>query len=321
MANRPGADLENLVGAIEHALAGTGLTVKLREKVRGQDSKSLRECDITIRGKFGSTDIFTIVEVRDRGKKDITWIGEIRTKRDDVRANKAIAVSKSGFSSGARGLAEQHAIELRTVKRPDRPDELLGKLLPEGYFHLDLRFELAHVEVIIDRRTIPPGVEVPTGETKIQTAAPLLTATKSGEVTSVDQALNGGVGQHLEHLLERFAPDQIGERVVEKANLHFGYQKDDRFRIKTTFGEVDVQALRFKGRLTVTRKLGEVFDVAEYQADSGDLIARSVTIGAAGQPETAVTFHQVPTEKGLEIRLAPSRARAVTEAARKRAGP
>lgn len=44
----------------------------------------------------------------------MVWIEQIATKRDGIGANKAVAVSSSGFSSGAKKKAIAKSIELRT---------------------------------------------------------------------------------------------------------------------------------------------------------------------------------------------------------------
>jgi RecG-like helicase len=86
----------------------------IEDKVTGEK----REVDISIRGNVGSHQILIIIEVRDRSKRqDVTWIEQLATKRDDVGANKAIAVSTYGFSKGAERKAELKNIELRTIEQ------------------------------------------------------------------------------------------------------------------------------------------------------------------------------------------------------------
>jgi len=73
--------------------------------------------DVSLRGKVGSTDVLIILECRDRkSSEDVTWIEQLATKRDDIGANKAIAISSTGFTSGAKLKANSKNIELRTIE-------------------------------------------------------------------------------------------------------------------------------------------------------------------------------------------------------------
>ena len=67
-----------------------------------------------------------IIECRDhKQRQDIKWIEQIATKKDDVNANKAIAVSSSGFTKAAKDKARAKNIELRTLEEID-PKEIIG---------------------------------------------------------------------------------------------------------------------------------------------------------------------------------------------------
>lgn len=67
---------------------------------------------------MGSHEILIILECRDRKRvEDITWIEQLAAKRDAIGAHKAIAVSSSGFTSGAIKKARSQNIELRTIEK------------------------------------------------------------------------------------------------------------------------------------------------------------------------------------------------------------
>jgi hypothetical protein len=103
---RAGRELEKLVEMIEKALSDTDVKIKSPDYIVGVNSKSLREVDISLQTRVGSTDILVILECRDRQSvEDVRWIEELATKREDVLASKAIAVSSSGFSEGARRMS------------------------------------------------------------------------------------------------------------------------------------------------------------------------------------------------------------------------
>lgn len=118
---KAGRALEQLVETLESLLAGSGVNVRspdvLTDKVTGEP----REVDVSLRSRVGSAHILVIMECRDRGRaQDVLWIEQLATKRDDVGANMAIAVSRNGFSAAARSKAQFKGIELRTLGEVDK---------------------------------------------------------------------------------------------------------------------------------------------------------------------------------------------------------
>lgn len=116
---RKGKDLELLVESLEKALGGNkGFKITSPDKLPDKTDKNggTREVDVLARGFIGTCPVTIIFECRDRdGNEDKTWIEQIATKRDDVGANVAVAVSSSGFSEGAKDKAEYHNVQLRTI--------------------------------------------------------------------------------------------------------------------------------------------------------------------------------------------------------------
>jgi hypothetical protein len=148
---RKGRDLEKLVVLFEENLGPKGISVKSPDYIEGQKSKSKREVDISLRSTIGSSDILIIVECRDRkGTEDVTWIEQLSQKRIDVGAHKALAVSSTGFSSGAINVANNNeGIELRTLKEV-APDEVLSWF---NFKHIDIlkkRVRFKDIELLID---------------------------------------------------------------------------------------------------------------------------------------------------------------------------
>jgi hypothetical protein len=114
---RDGRLLELIIQAIERLLAGVAVEIQSPEFIRDRDTESLREIDVAIRGKVGSSEVLGIVECRDRqGKQDVRWIEEIESKRISVQANFAVAVSRSGFTNGAIKKASALGMNLRTLE-------------------------------------------------------------------------------------------------------------------------------------------------------------------------------------------------------------
>lgn len=129
---RKGRELEELVAALENGLGGTDIKVTSPDQIEDKTTKEKREVDVSLKGKIGSNEILIIIECRDRKpKQDVTWIEQIATKRDDIGAHKAIAVSSSGFSEAAKNKAIAKNIELRTLEEID-PEEITKWFQPKG---------------------------------------------------------------------------------------------------------------------------------------------------------------------------------------------
>jgi hypothetical protein len=116
---RPGRLAEEIVVKLEQAL-GPNVSVVSPEAVLGLLSGKQREIDIAIRGTVGSTDVFVMIECRDRRvRQGVEWIEQLVQKARDVGAGKVIAVSTSGFTKPAQQFAELHAVLLRTLDTID----------------------------------------------------------------------------------------------------------------------------------------------------------------------------------------------------------
>lgn len=115
---RPGKETEELVEALEASVGKEdGVEVKSPDYIPDRDTGEPREVDVAVRIKSGSHRILIILECRDRqGAQDVTWIEQLATKRASVGADKAIAVSTSGFTGPAQKKAVACMVELRTVR-------------------------------------------------------------------------------------------------------------------------------------------------------------------------------------------------------------
>lgn len=111
-----GKQLQELVRRIEVELAA-GCEIRSPDHLPDRSTGRLREVDVSIRSEVGSQPLLIIEECRDhRRKVGPDYVEQIATKRDDVRASKAVIVSTAGFTKGARTKAEHHGIGLMTMK-------------------------------------------------------------------------------------------------------------------------------------------------------------------------------------------------------------
>jgi hypothetical protein len=117
---RAGRLLEELVQGLERVLTDSPVEIRSPDYIIGKNSRKRREVDVSLRSKVGSVSILVIIECRDRKIiQDVTWIEQLASKRKDVGADKAIAVSVAGFSEGARNLARSEQIDLRSFEELD----------------------------------------------------------------------------------------------------------------------------------------------------------------------------------------------------------
>ena len=119
MVNPKWRKFERLVAAINQALA-QGAQVEWDSVING------RQFDVVMRFKVGAYDYLTVIECRD-GKKAVP-VGEVEafvTKARDVKADKAVMVSSTGFQSGAQTVAEKYGLELFTLSYIDEVSEQL----------------------------------------------------------------------------------------------------------------------------------------------------------------------------------------------------
>ena len=125
---RKGRTLEVMIKSLENLLSPQGIVVSSPEEFYDEEGKKIGEIDITLRGNFGSSKVFVGIECRDRsasGPQGRDWIREIKGKRDDLKVDKMIAVSTTGFTDPAITLADRWRIDLLTVediKKLDIPD-------------------------------------------------------------------------------------------------------------------------------------------------------------------------------------------------------
>ncbi|HAS6962852.1 TPA: hypothetical protein I7303_24170 [Vibrio parahaemolyticus] len=130
----------------------------------------LRQIDILITAKVAGMELKTIVECKDyKSKISVGKIDALHSVMMDVRANKAVMVSKSGFSSGAIKKAKRLGISLYTAHEALSKDweidieipVIIEELIPveikpsmEGFFrkgdsfHKDALFKVNDIDLI-----------------------------------------------------------------------------------------------------------------------------------------------------------------------------
>ncbi|MFI7452760.1 hypothetical protein ACIBQX_35085 [Nonomuraea sp. NPDC049714] len=117
---KKGRAFEEFVCKLERLIADTPVEISSPDFIMGKITGVLREVDISLCARVGSVQLLVIIECRDRNAvQDVRWIEEIATKREDVGANKAIAVSRTGFSIAAKKMAKAKDVDLRAFTDVD----------------------------------------------------------------------------------------------------------------------------------------------------------------------------------------------------------
>lgn len=106
---------ERVIHEIHAQFAPAGATVTIDEKILGHDSQTERQIDVSIRMDVAGYTILIVVECKDKGRPiDVEEMGAFNAKVRDVRANKGVMVSTSGFTASAVTMAGTHGIDTRT---------------------------------------------------------------------------------------------------------------------------------------------------------------------------------------------------------------
>ena len=127
---------ERIVAAIHHAETRGA-------KVVWNDIIKSRQFDVSVRFKYGIYDYLTVIECKDHSNPiPIELLEAFITKSSDVKANKSIMVSSSGFQSGCIDKAKLHDIELYKLREIYElsEEELSGKFTPAlNIYHVQIR--------------------------------------------------------------------------------------------------------------------------------------------------------------------------------------
>jgi hypothetical protein len=112
---KPSKSFEQQIHRVYEFLEGSGVQVTWDDRIPDPDNPSQpRQIDITIErdGKL------TLVECRHhRSRQNVKWIEEMMGRRVSLKADSAIAVSSSGFTSGALNKAKEHGIVTRDLRK------------------------------------------------------------------------------------------------------------------------------------------------------------------------------------------------------------
>jgi hypothetical protein len=111
-----GKDFENLTAEIFEALRSNPQYESVEKNVKVAGSDGDRQIDVLLRGKVGPFDNITIVECKDYNKLvNITTVDALDSVKRDINADKAVLVSRKGFTKKAMQKAKRLGIRLCTA--------------------------------------------------------------------------------------------------------------------------------------------------------------------------------------------------------------
>jgi hypothetical protein len=116
-------EFQDLVTLIEGISASPTTRVTSSKELSEYPDSSLREIDILIEDEINGHPVKLAVECRDYAKpQDKTWIDELIGKYRDLKVDKVVAVSSSGFTKGALRKAEEVGIRALSVRQALQAD-------------------------------------------------------------------------------------------------------------------------------------------------------------------------------------------------------
>lgn len=171
-------EFEDLVERIHRSFHSAAKIVR-NDHIRGINSGESRQIDIAIRYNLGPNLVLIIVECKRHGRKvGVNAVAAFIATRDDVRANLAIMVSETGFTRGARNLADRNGIKTYTL-RDTRESGWAGQIT------IPIFVETCELHVLgndfVDANGAP--FEIPPGETVD------LVDQKTGQESTIDDFL------------------------------------------------------------------------------------------------------------------------------------
>jgi hypothetical protein len=263
---RPGRALEQLVAELERVLGPTDVVITSPDKIVGRLSKQEREVDVSLRASVRSAQILVIIECRDRqGAQDVRWVEELTGKREDVGADKAIAVSPTGFSAAAQNMARVKGIDLRTFTDITAPE--VFRWLGLNTVTVSVRhIEFTKFRFGVGEDALQPAAEVLSALSAPGAAtAPILRSKVDGSLTSMHEMW----GRFPKGELFKDLPADTRKPVT--LNMVFP-DPDDRYQIMTTGGIRDVADAEISGEIWYELREVPLTRYYEYLGEAGALV-------------------------------------------------
>lgn len=291
---REGRQLEELIAILEKAICGTDIQIKSPDIIKDKVTGEGREVDVSLRGVVGSHDILIILECRDRkAPQDVTWIEQLASKRDDIRANKAIAVSSSGFTRGAIEKARDRGIELRTLE-DIKPEEILEWFRGDAVHLIRKMFAIKNVLFQCDTNQTEPEKSlklktyIDSEDADFRSDQKIFLLDESNESVSLDQL----VLPVIDALSEI---DVMNGEKVEETYVLASDGQGGGISIVIDEIPIELQHIQITADVWVEKETAGVQAIKAYKKD-GNTFAHVVNFGTLNFPdgEHLVEIHRIP---------------------------
>ncbi|MCO5999829.1 restriction endonuclease [Actinoallomurus rhizosphaericola] len=305
---RAGRSLELLVKALEQLLAGAPVEIRSPDYIKGRHSGTAREVDVSLRSRVGSISVLVIIECRDRTKpQDVTWIEQLASKREDVGADKAVAVSASGFSASARNLAKSKQIDLRSLEELE-PHVVFDWLTDQTIDHrtryinaVRISVHLGEPTTKIDPTTLTSILEkisaLRISDEGINQDSKIFAHKTSFTLVSVDDILDlmPHFGARFDTMLSDVPPGEE-KRIL----LTIDFEGDARFALPVDTGLVDVDSIQLDALFSYDENQVPIRRYL-YQADSGTMMENAEATITSNECRVTVGFHMTPDGSTLGV--------------------
>lgn len=106
-------EFEQMIAKVHELLEGQDAHVEWNERIADPDNpKQLRQIDVSVR----KDNLLNLIQCRiHKRKQDVNWIEELIGRRSSLQADTVIAVSSSGFTSGAIKKAAKYGVVLQDL--------------------------------------------------------------------------------------------------------------------------------------------------------------------------------------------------------------
>lgn len=256
---------EKQIHQIHTQLAPEGASVTLDDRIVGAESKVERQLDVTIRVDVAQYKVLIVIECKNESRPiDVGTMGEFASLLRDVRANKGVMISSSGYTQAAVEMARAQGIDTRTYLDTENVDWKSEVTIPV----LLKRAKLAAWSVQFSavpgfQWAAPIGKPFPFIETFADDGTPTgPIITLLGRKWNHDESLHEP-GEHTVHLADHLLLDVDGTRVHTKL--------DAKIRVERRYylGPLPVKMTGFRdeqdGSLSTTKLTTEFLEPARIE--------------------------------------------------------
>jgi Restriction endonuclease len=234
-----------------------------------------------------------IIECRDhKQRQDIKWIEQIATKKDDINANKAIAVSSSGFTKAAKDKARAKNIELRTLTEID-PKEIMEWFQAKKLTAYCLNYALIEVFFVLNGSIEDSQTEgfqkfIKSFSGTSLNYVKILVDPEIDDVLSLDDCIS----RRSDRIIEDFKP--TNEKKIVEFNI-IPQNEEAGFFIKTQDESIRLKQIKFKVEIWHEFTEAKIDSILSYDNEKNSLVqVVSVEDFVIGGVKRSFKIHRTP---------------------------